>query len=113
MSAPPTRYQPHLHTVTRLRHLAAVLAAVTGGLLAWAAVLPGASAATLVIPDPGGGPYEPVPAVPGGPVRVITAGGMPGWQIILIAVAAALVAATVAILLDRVRVRRRSASAIG
>jgi hypothetical protein len=32
---------------------------------------------------------------------VITAGGMPGWQITLIAVAAALVAATAAVALDR------------
>jgi len=34
---------------------------------------------------------------------VITVGGMPGWQITLIAVAAALVAATATMLLDRVR----------
>jgi hypothetical protein len=44
---------------------------------------------------------------------VIAAGGMPGWQITLIAVAAALVAATAAVLLDRTRASRRAASATG
>jgi hypothetical protein len=39
---------------------------------------------------------------------VITVGGMPGWQITLIAVAAALVA-TATMLLDRVRASRRTA----
>jgi hypothetical protein len=34
---------------------------------------------------------------------------MPGWQIVLIAVGAALVAATVAVLLDRARAGRRNA----
>ena len=38
---------------------------------------------------------------------------MPGWQITVIAVAAALVAATAAVFLDRARAGRRSASAIG
>ena len=43
------------------------------------------------------------------PVTVI-AGGMPGWQITLIAVAAALAAATAAVFLDRVRASHRSAT---
>jgi hypothetical protein len=42
---------------------------------------------------------------------VITAGGMPGWQITLIAIAAALAAATAAVFLDRARASRRSAAA--
>jgi len=42
-----------------------------------------------------------------GPVTVITGGGMPGWQITLIAVGAALLAATVAVLLDRAWAARR------
>ena len=40
---------------------------------------------------------------------MITVGGMPGWQITLIAVAAALVAATATMLLDHVRASRRTA----
>lgn len=44
---------------------------------------------------------------------MITAGGMPGWQITLIAVAAALVAAAAAVFLDRARASRRPASTTG
>jgi hypothetical protein len=75
--------------------------------LAWAAAVPAASAS--IIPIPGDGPYGPVPAAPSAPVRVITADGMPGWQIILIA-AAALAAAIAAVFLDRTRTSRRTAS---
>jgi hypothetical protein len=38
---------------------------------------------------------------------------MPGWQITLIAIAAALAAATTAVFLDRARVGRRTASTTG
>lgn len=41
-----------------------------------------------------------------GSVQTVVVGGMPGWQIALIAVAAAVVAAAVAVLLDRARVTR-------
>ena len=102
-------------TTTRLRRITAAVAAVTGGLLAWAAAIPAASAATILIPVPGaGGAYGPVPATtPTAPVQVIAVGGMPGWQITLIAVAAALVGAAAAVFLDRTRASRRSASATG
>jgi hypothetical protein len=88
----------------RLRRLAAALAAVTCTLLASAAVMPAAWAAVNYIPND-----SPDQAPAGG---VVTAGGMPGWQITLIAVGAALVAATAAVLLDRARAGRRAASAI-
>jgi hypothetical protein len=108
-----SRWGTRPHTTTRLRRVTAALAAVTGGLLAWAAAVPAASAA-IWIPDPGaGGAYGPVPATAEAPVQVITAAGMPGWQITLIAVAAALAAATAAVFLDRTRASRRSASATG
>jgi len=42
---------------------------------------------------------------------VVPAGGMPAWQITLIALGAALVAATAAVLLDRAHTARRAASA--
>ena len=42
---------------------------------------------------------------------MITVGGMPGWRITLIAIAAALIAATVAVFLDRARTGHPSASA--
>jgi len=87
----------------RLRRLAAALAAVTCILLASAAVMPAAWAVNEIPP---GGP-TPAPAA-----GAVTAGGMPGWQIALIALGAALVAATAAVLLDRARAARRATSAI-
>jgi hypothetical protein len=103
MSASPSR-RIYLHAAAWLRRITAALAVVAGGVLAWAAAVPAASAA--IIPVPGDGPYGPVPAPA---VRVIAAGGMPGWQITLIALAAALAAATAAVVLDRVRASHRSA----
>ena len=53
----------------------------------------------------------PVPGgVPPPAVHTVVTGGMPGWQITLIAVAAALLAATVAVLADRARAGRRKAA---
>jgi CHASE2 domain-containing sensor protein len=88
----------------RLRRLAAALAAVTCTLLASAVVMPAAWAVNVI--PPGGGLVQ-APAV-----GAVTAGGMPGWQITLIALGAALVAATAAVLLDRARAARRPAPAI-
>ena len=81
------------------------MAALIGGLLASAAIIPAASAG-IIVPDPGGA-AAPVPATT---VRV-TSGGMVGWQITLIAVGAALIAAAVAVLLDRALAARRAAPA--
>jgi hypothetical protein len=82
---------------TRLRQLATVLAAVLSGLLASAAAATAAFANPIPVGDGGTIPTTPVPAT----VRVITAGGMAGWQITLIALGAALAAAAAAVLLDR------------
>ena len=87
-----------------LRRLSAALAAVICAVLASAAVVSPASA-MIPIP-PGGGPAVPAPAI-----RVVTEGGMAGWQIALIALGAALVAATAAVLLDRARAARQAAPA--
>ena len=115
------RHGPHLRptarkTGTRLDRLAAVLIVVTCGLLASAAIIPAAFAGTNPIPDPAGyvgDPYigtAPVAPVPATTVRVISTGGMPGWQITLIAIGAALLAAIVAVLLGRARATRRNAA---
>ena len=90
----------------RPRRLAAALAAVTCVLLA-SAVIPAASAAPLTPAPPDPAPLAPVPAPA---VPVVTVGGMLGWQITLIAVAAALVTAIAAVFLDRMLAARRSAS---
>ena len=65
--------------------------------------MPAAWAAVNYIPNDN---PDQAPASAVVPVR-----GMPGWQITLIALGAALVAATAAILLDRARTARRAASA--
>jgi hypothetical protein len=95
-------------TGTRVRRLAAVLATVACGLLALVAAVPAAFARPIPAGDQSGTAPAPVPAAT---VRVIAAGGMPGWQITLIAVGAALLAAAAAVLLDRALAARRSASA--
>ena len=99
-----------------LRRPAAVLVAVACGLLAWAAAVPAAFAGTNPIPDPSGyigDPYigtAPVAPVPATTVHVVNS-GMAGWQIVLIAVGAALVAAAAVLLIDRARAARRATPA--
>lgn len=110
MTTQPSRQGTPPHSVTRtarahLGHLTAVLVAIIcGGLPASAAAVPGAFANP--VPSPGGS-YGPGPATPATVTRVITTGGMPGWQITLIAPGAAPFAASVAVLLDRARSGRR------
>ena len=67
----------------------------------------GASASTAMIP---GGDGSDAPARDPGRVTVVhtvVVGGMPGWQIALIAVVAALVTACAAVLVERTRIARR------
>jgi hypothetical protein len=86
----------------RMRRLGRVLAGLAGCVAAFAIAAP-AAFAQLLPPDPAGG----APAPP--PVHVVIAGGMPGWQITLIVIGAALVSAAAAVLLDRARLARRGA----
>ena len=96
-------------TIDRIRRLIAILAAGAGALLALAAASP-ALAATARVPVYGP-PAAVAPAQVPAQVHTVIVAGMAGWQITLIALAAALAAATVAVLLDRARTARRSASA--
>ena len=75
--------------------VAAAAAALVGGII-------GAPAAfASLVPPPGtGDPSAPAALVP---VHTVTVGGTPGWQIALFMVAAAVLAATVAVLMDRMR----------
>jgi len=93
-------------TAARLRRLAAALAAITCTVLAATAV-PAASAHTLVRDPPGGAPLAPVPA----PAATVVTSSMAGWQITLIALGAALIAAAAAVFVDRALAARRAASA--
>ena len=90
-----------MNRIHRIRRFLGVLAGLAGTLLAYAATGPAALAQQ--VPPAGGGTGLP-PAV-----RYVTAGGMAGWQITVIALGAALLAATAAVLLDRARAARRSA----
>jgi hypothetical protein len=85
-----------------IRRFARVLAGLAGTLLAFVTVAP--ALATMPPPDPGEPAAPPV-------VHTVVTGGMPGWQIALIAAGAALIAAVLAVLADRVWVARRQVAA--
>jgi hypothetical protein len=83
------------------RRLFAAVATLASAALTLAAA-PAAFAMQVPPPGQGSGIAPPPP-----PVRVLAEGGMPGWQITLIALAAALVAVAVTVLLDRARAARK------
>ncbi len=98
---------------TRLRRVAAALAAVAAGLLASAAAIPAAFARDTPDPLPGGQyrPLYPAPT-PASTVHAVNAtGGLASWQIDLIALGVALIATAVTIVLVRARAARRGAPA--
>jgi hypothetical protein len=97
-----------MNAIRRIRRLAGVLAAVITGLLASAAVATAAFAAGPIPVGDGGDPPPVFPA-PIHTITLVTGGGMPGWQITIIAIGAALLGATIAMLLDRARANRRNA----
>ena len=97
-----------MNLIQCIRRLAAFLAGLGGAALASVIAAPAAFA--VRVPPPGVG----APAHPAPPDTVaVVAGGMPGWQIALIAVGAALLAAVLAVLLDRTWAARRSLAARG
>jgi hypothetical protein len=83
-----------------IRRLGAVLA---GALLAIAGVAPAALARPFPPRPPGWDKHPP----PGVSIRIVVAGGMPGWQIALIAAGIALLTAVLAVIADRARAARR------
>jgi hypothetical protein len=88
--------------MNRIRRIHAAVATLVGALLA----LAGAPAAFASLPPlpPGWNKHPPLPAH----IHTAVVGGMPGWQIILIAAAAALAGAAVAILVDRAQMARKA-----
>lgn len=89
--------------MNRIHRIIAIVTVTAGGLLAAFVTGPGAFAALV----PAGGGATVVTRAPQVPIRVVAAGGMAGWQITLIALAAALLAASTAVLIDRTRTARR------
>jgi hypothetical protein len=96
-----------MNRIRHIRRLAAALTGLAGALLAFAAVAPPALARSFPPRPPGWDKHPPLP--PGHIIQVHTVviGGMPGWQIALLAAGAALLAATVAVFLDRAWAARR------
>jgi hypothetical protein len=114
--------------IRHVRRLAAALAGLAGALLAFAAAAPAALARPgpprswqpaqppMHQLPPGWYKHPPLPPVHVDglahvPVRTVVIGGMPGWQIALIALGAALLAATAALLAYRAWTARRKPAA--
>ena len=76
-------------------------------LLAFATPSP-AKAATMIIPGPG---RVVPPTQVAAQVRTVVVGGMPGWQIALMAAGTAVLAAILAVAAERARAARRHAPA--
>jgi hypothetical protein len=114
-----SRYEPKeivMNPIRPIRRLASVLAGLACTWLGLAVAAPAAFAAGS--PTPGPADYITPGAEPPGwhpphqgsvriPVHTIVIGGTPGWQIALIATAAALLAATAAVLVYRAWTSRR------
>jgi hypothetical protein len=94
-----------MNPIRTIGRLASILAGLTAALVACTA----ASAAPATrVPPPGTG--DPGTQLVPPAVHAVTVGGMPGWQIALIAAGAALFAAVLAVLADRARAARRHAT---
>jgi hypothetical protein len=96
-----------MNTIRRIHHLAAILAASACAVLVMAMASP-AMAMTISLPHPG--PSVPQPQV-SAQVHTVAAGGMPGWQITLIAAGAAVLTALLAVAADRAHAARRQVTA--
>jgi hypothetical protein len=96
-----------IHYCHHFRRTAAVLGTFAASILV---ALTGATAAFAYDVPPPGGPAGPVQ-----PPRVhtIVTGGMPGWQIALIAIGAAIFAAALAVTLDRAHTTHRQLTTPG
>jgi hypothetical protein len=118
-----------MNRIQYIRRFAVTVAGLASALVAFAAAAPAAlaSGGPVPIPPPIREKHPPLPP-PGhvvGPVlnpnragypsishvHTVVIGGMPGWQITLIALGAALAAAVVAVLFDRARAARRHVTA--
>jgi hypothetical protein len=108
-----------MNPIRHLRRVAAALAGLAGALLAFAAAAPAAFASGQPPPPrpPGWNKHPPLPPghlhqpvhqapVPA-PAHTVVIGGMPGWQIALIAAGAALLAAIAAVAVYRAWAARR------
>ncbi len=95
-----------MNRIRRIPHLAHLLVAFVTALLGFALGAPAAFA--LRLPAPGG----TTGAVSTGPsptaTHAVVAGGMAGWQITVIVAVVAVLAATIAVAIDRTRAAHRT-----
>jgi hypothetical protein len=96
----------HIHHIGRL---ARILAGLAAALVAAIAAAPAALAQPYPPPGPMSrfGPVDPARDHTVVPAHTAVGGGMAGWQIALIALGAAILAAVVAVLIERTRSARR------
>jgi ABC-type Fe3+-siderophore transport system permease subunit len=113
---------PRRIVMIRIRHIRRLAAALAGALLAFAGAAPPALARPAPPRPPGWPPHPPGwPPLPPGwnkhpplpprhisQIHIVVIGGMPGWQIALIAAGAALLAAATAVLVYRAWATRRN-----
>ena len=92
-----------MNRIPRIRRAAAAL---TGLALAVLGLAAAPAAFAQIVPPVGSGGVTAPAAVPAA-TRVVVVGGMPGWQIALIAAGTALIAAALAVLADRARTAHR------
>ena len=92
-----------MNRIPRIRRAAAALTGLALAVLGLAAAAPAAFARVV----PAGGTDVTAPAPVPAVTRVVVVGGMPGWQIALIAAGTALIAAALAVLADRARTAHR------
>jgi hypothetical protein len=95
-----------MNPIRTIGRLACILAGLASALLAFSTLSPAAFAYRL--PPSGGSRARPTAQAP---LHTIVTGGMPGWQITLIAAGTALLTATLAVLADRALTARRHAAA--
>jgi hypothetical protein len=100
-----------MNRIHHIRRLVRVLAGLAGAVVAVVIAAPAAFARVVPVPGPASR-FEPYTVAPPqnqtpAPIHPAVAVGMPGWQIALIAVGAAILGAILAVLLDRVRSARR------
>jgi hypothetical protein len=108
-----------MNHIRNVRRVAGALAGLASAWLGLAMAAPAAFAVTHPTPGPAGfvtpgAPGYPLPRPEPLPVQVhtVVVGGMPGWQIMLIAIGAALFAATAAVLADRTWAARHKPAAV-
>jgi hypothetical protein len=99
-----------IRIIRTIRRIACAMAGLVGVLLALSVTAPAAFAYELP-PSGGGGATTPAAQPRHAAAHTAVIGGMPGWQITLIAIASAVLAAALAVAVDRILAARRRVSA--